>query len=68
MVPKAVEAQPACDCMRSLMGDRMSIKMYEQNIARASRARAVQRAQALSRRSSREPAAFCCIAFTAIGL
>ncbi len=27
MVPKAVESQPRSDCMRSLMGDRMSMKM-----------------------------------------
>ena len=27
MVPKASESQPRCDCMRSLIGDKMSTKM-----------------------------------------
>ena len=27
MVPKAVESHPRVDCIRSLMGDRMSMKM-----------------------------------------
>ena len=35
IVPKAVESHPRVDCMRSLMGERMSMKMYEQNIAKA---------------------------------
>ena len=31
-VPKAVESHPRVDCIRSLIGERMSIKMYEQNM------------------------------------
>ena len=27
IVPKASESQPRCDCIRSLIGDRMSMKM-----------------------------------------
>ena len=35
IVPNAVESQPRVDCIRSLIGERMSMKMYEQNIANA---------------------------------
>ena len=35
IVPNAVESQPRVDCIRSLIGERMSMKMYEQNIAKA---------------------------------
>ena len=49
MVPKAVESHPRVSCMRSLMGERMSMKMYEQNMARANSNRAVQRMPAESR-------------------
>ena len=37
MVPKALESQPRVDSIRSLIGDRMSMKMYAQNMAGASR-------------------------------
>ena len=50
MVPKANESQPRVSCIRSLMGERMSIKIYEQNMASASNKRAVQRMAALSRK------------------
>jgi hypothetical protein len=48
MVQKAVESHPRVSCMRSLMGERMSIKMYEQNMAIANSKRAVQRMAAES--------------------
>jgi hypothetical protein len=48
MVPKAVESHPLVSCMRSLIGERMSIKMYEQNMAIANSKRAVQRMAAES--------------------
>ena len=35
IVPNAVESHPRVDCIRSLMGERMSINIYEQNIANA---------------------------------
>ena len=41
IVPKAVESQPLVDSIKSLIGDSMSIKMYEQNIASASSSSAV---------------------------
>ena len=50
IVPKAVESQPLVDCIRSLIGDRMSIKMYEQNIANANNSKAVHLIAALSRK------------------
>ena len=50
IVPNAVESQPRVSCMRSLIGDRMSIKIYEQNMANASSNNAVQRIAAESRR------------------
>jgi hypothetical protein len=52
MVPKAVESHPLVDSMRSLIGERMSIKMYEQNIAKANSSSAVHRMPALSRNVS----------------
>ncbi len=48
IVPKAVLSHPRVDCSRSLMGDRMSMKMYEQNIASASSSSAVHLTHALS--------------------
>jgi hypothetical protein len=48
MVPKAVESHPRSESIRSLIGERMSIKIYEQNMARANRMRAVQRIAAES--------------------
>ena len=49
IVPKASESHPRVDSMRSLMGERMSIKMYEQNMAKAKSNNAVQRMAAESR-------------------
>ena len=49
IVPKAVESQPSVDCMWSLIGDSMSMKMYEQNIANASKSSAVHLIAAESR-------------------
>ena len=48
MVPKALESQPRVASIRSLIGDRMSMKMYAQNIASASSSRAVHRIAAES--------------------
>ena len=48
MVPKAVESHPRVDSINDLMGERMSIKMYEQNMARASSSSAVHRMPAES--------------------
>ena len=50
IVPKALESQPRVDSIRSLMGERMSMKMYAQNIASASSRSAVQRIAAESLR------------------
>ncbi len=50
MVPKAVESQPRSESIRSLIGERMSMKIYEQNMARANNSRAVQRIAAESLR------------------
>ncbi|CDE86670.1 unknown [Prevotella sp. CAG:891] len=50
IVPKAVESHPRVDCIRSLMGERMSIKMYEQNMAKAMNKSTVQRMAAESRK------------------
>ena len=50
IVPKALESQPRVDSIRSLIGERMSIKMYAQNIASASSSKAVQRIAAESLR------------------
>ena len=48
IVPNAVESQPCSESMRSLIGDRMSIKMYEQNIAKERSNSAVHLIAALS--------------------
>ena len=48
IVPNAVESHPRVSCIRSLMGERMSMNMYEQNMARAKSRRAVQRIAAES--------------------
>jgi hypothetical protein len=45
MVPKAVESQPRVDCIKSLIGESISIKIYEQNMAKASNTNAVHRAE-----------------------
>lgn len=50
MVPKAVESHPRVDCIKSLMGERMSIKMYEQNMAKARNINTIQRMAAESRK------------------
>ena len=50
IVPNASESQPRVDCMRSFIGESMSIKMYEQNMANARSNKAVQRSAAESRR------------------
>src|SRR5574344_2128069 len=49
MVPKAVESQPRVESIRSLIGERMSIKMYEQNMAKAKKSSTIQRTPAESR-------------------
>ena len=49
IVPKAVESQPRVDCIKSLIGERMSIKMYEQNMAKAKKSSTIQRIAAESR-------------------
>ena len=48
IVPKAEESQPRVSCMRSLMGESISMKIYEQNMAKAKSKRAVQRMAAES--------------------
>ena len=48
IVPNAVESHPRSDIIKSLIGERMSIKIYEQNIASASNSNAVQRIAGLS--------------------
>jgi hypothetical protein len=50
IVPNAVESHPLSDCIKSLIGERMSIKIYEQNIAKDNRSRTVHRIDAESRR------------------
>ncbi len=49
IVPNAVESQPLVSCIKSLIGERMSMKIYEQNMARASSRSASQRIAAESR-------------------
>ena len=49
IVPNAVESQPRVDCIRSLIGESMSIKIYEQNIANAKSSNTNQRIPAESR-------------------
>ena len=49
IVPNAVESQPRVDCIRSLIGERMSIKIYEQNMANAKSSSTNQRIPAESR-------------------
>ena len=41
MVPKARLSQPRSVCIRSLMGDKMSMKMYAQNMAKAKSSKAI---------------------------
>jgi hypothetical protein len=48
MVPKAVESHPRVDSIRSLIGERMSIKIYEQNMANANRSSTSHRVAAES--------------------
>ena len=52
IVPNANESQPRSDCIKSLIGDKMSINMYEQNMANASNNKAAHRTAALSLRVS----------------
>jgi hypothetical protein len=47
-VPKAVESHPRVDCIKSLMGESISIKIYEQNMAKANNINAVQRIAGMS--------------------
>ena len=49
IVPNAVESQPRVDCIKSLIGESMSIKIYEQNIANAKSSNTNQRIPAESR-------------------
>ena len=49
-VPKAVESHPRVDSIKSLIGDKISIKMYAKNMAIANSNKAVQRAAAESRK------------------
>ena len=49
IVPKALESHPRVDSIRSLIGDRISMKMYAQNIASARSSSAVHRIAAESR-------------------
>jgi hypothetical protein len=48
IVPKAVEVQPLVDSIRSLIGESISIKIYEQNMAKANNTNASQRIAGLS--------------------
>ena len=48
IVPKAVESQPRVDCIRSFIGERMSMNMYEQNMAKARNMSTIQRMAAES--------------------
>ena len=49
IVPNAEESQPLVDCMRSLIGERMSMNTYEQNIAKAKSNKAIHLIAAESR-------------------
>ena len=48
IVPKAVESHPRVSCIKSLIGDKMSIKIYEQNMAKANNSKAIHLIAALS--------------------